>query len=72
MCVRFLLAFLAIASFRIAKLTRSTPLIAGALERANLQPEQVNEVLLGNVLQAGLGQAPARQAALVRPQTWGD
>lgn len=39
---------------------------AGALERANLQPEQVNEVIYGNVLQAGLGQAPARQAAMVR------
>ncbi|GAQ91294.1 acetoacetyl-CoA thiolase [Klebsormidium nitens] len=38
--------------------------IKGALERANLQPEQVNEVIYGNVLQAGLGQAPARQAAM--------
>lgn len=31
---------------------------------SEVAPEQVNEVLLGNVLQAGQGQAPARQAAL--------
>ncbi|MDZ5471117.1 acetyl-CoA C-acetyltransferase (plasmid) [Bacillus sp. 31A1R] len=38
--------------------------IKGALEKAGLKPEQVDEVILGNVLQAGLGQNPARQAAL--------
>ncbi len=38
--------------------------IQGALERANTQPEEVDEVLLGCVLQAGLGQNAARQAAL--------
>ncbi len=38
--------------------------IAEALRRANLDPARVDEVLMGNVLQAGLGQAPARQAAL--------
>ncbi|MGE5676092.1 MAG: acetyl-CoA C-acetyltransferase [Mycobacterium leprae] len=38
--------------------------IRAALERAGLQPEQVNEVYLGNVLQAGQGMGPARQAAL--------
>lgn len=38
--------------------------IKGALERAGVNPEQVDEVILGNVLQAGLGQNPARQAAL--------
>ncbi len=37
--------------------------IKGALERAGVQPEEVNEVLMGCVLQANLGQAPARQAA---------
>jgi acetyl-CoA C-acetyltransferase len=37
--------------------------IKGALERAGVKPEQVNEVLMGCVLQANLGQAPARQAA---------
>lgn len=37
--------------------------IKGALERAGVKPEEVNEVLMGSVLQANLGQAPARQAA---------
>src|SRR5437870_13793627 len=35
-----------------------------ALERADLRPSQVEEVIMGNVLQAGLGQKPARQAAV--------
>lgn len=38
--------------------------IKGALEKINLDPNEVEEVLMGNVLQAGVGQAPARQAAL--------
>ncbi|MDT0649322.1 acetyl-CoA C-acyltransferase [Autumnicola edwardsiae] len=38
--------------------------IKGALEKINLKPELVEEVLMGNVVQAGVGQAPARQAAL--------
>ncbi len=38
--------------------------IKGALDKINLKPEMVNEVLMGNVVQAGNGQAPARQAAL--------
>jgi acetyl-CoA C-acetyltransferase len=38
--------------------------IAASLQRASLPPEAVEHVLMGNVLQAGLGQAPARQAAL--------
>ena len=38
--------------------------IKAAVERAGLAPDQVNEVIMGNVLQAGQGQAPARQAAL--------
>ena len=38
--------------------------IRAAVERAGLPPEQVQEVLMGCVLPAGLGQAPARQAAL--------
>jgi len=37
--------------------------IKGALEKINLKPELVDEVLMGNVVQAGVGQAPARQAA---------
>lgn len=39
--------------------------IKAALERAGLQPSQVQEVLMGCVLQANLGQAPARQAAIM-------
>ncbi|MDX1651445.1 MAG: acetyl-CoA C-acyltransferase [Brumimicrobium sp.] len=38
--------------------------IKGALEKANLTPDKIDEVFMGNVLQANLGQAPARQAAL--------
>jgi acetyl-CoA C-acetyltransferase len=38
--------------------------IACALERAGVRPDQVDEVFMGNVVQAGVGQAPARQAAL--------
>lgn len=38
--------------------------IGAALERAGLKPDQVDAVLMGNVLQAGQGQAPARQASI--------
>ena len=38
--------------------------IKGALDKINLDPSLVQEVYMGNVLQAGVGQAPARQAAL--------
>ncbi|MBZ4334564.1 thiolase family protein [Corallococcus interemptor] len=38
--------------------------IKAALERAGVKPEAVQEVIMGCVLQAGVGQAPARQAAL--------
>lgn len=38
--------------------------IKGALAKAGVDPKEVNEVLMGCVLQANLGQAPARQAAL--------
>ncbi len=38
--------------------------IKGALEKIGLAPEAVEEVLMGNVVQAGTGQAPARQAAI--------
>src|SRR5687768_3778503 len=37
--------------------------IKAALEKAGVRPEQVQDVLMGCVLQANLGQAPARQAA---------
>lgn len=39
--------------------------IIGALEKASVSPDQVEEVLMGNVLTANLGQAPARQAAVL-------
>ncbi|MBE3599067.1 MAG: acetyl-CoA C-acetyltransferase [Limnochordaceae bacterium] len=39
--------------------------VRGALERAGVSPDQVDEVIMGNVISAGLGQAPARQAALL-------
>lgn len=38
--------------------------IKEAMRRAGIKPEDVDEVLMGNVLQAGLGQSPARQAAV--------
>lgn len=38
--------------------------IRAALDRADLKPNQVEEVIMGNVLQAGLGQDPARQSAV--------
>ena len=38
--------------------------IAEALTRANVRPDQVEDVIMGNVVQAGVGQAPARQAAI--------
>ena len=37
--------------------------IKGALEKAGIKPELVNDVLMGSVIQANLGQAPARQAS---------
>lgn len=38
--------------------------ISGALKRAGISPDLVSEVVMGNVLTAGVGQAPARQAAI--------
>jgi acetyl-CoA C-acetyltransferase len=38
--------------------------VRAAVERAKLSPEQIDEVIMGNVISAGLGQNPARQAAL--------
>ncbi|HWL11914.1 MAG TPA: acetyl-CoA C-acetyltransferase [Ureibacillus sp.] len=38
--------------------------IQSALEKAGINPEQINEVIMGNVLQAGTGQNPARQASI--------
>ncbi len=52
----------ALASFSATQL--GAVAIKGALDKANLKPEQIQEVFMGNVLSANLGQAPARQAAL--------
>ena len=38
--------------------------IKAAVEKAGIKPESVEEVIMGNVVSANLGQAPARQAAL--------
>jgi len=38
--------------------------IKAALERSGLQPDQVNELFMGNVVSAGIGQAPAQQASI--------
>ncbi|MBI3399010.1 MAG: acetyl-CoA C-acetyltransferase [Deltaproteobacteria bacterium] len=38
--------------------------IGEAIKRAGIKPEDVDEVIMGNILSAGLGQAPARQAAI--------
>src|SRR5688500_932328 len=38
--------------------------IQGALEKAGVKPDQINETFMGNVLTGGVGQAPARQAAI--------
>ena len=38
--------------------------IKGALKKSGLKPVHVEEVILGNVLSAGVGQAPARQASI--------
>ncbi|MBB6450961.1 acetyl-CoA C-acetyltransferase [Geomicrobium halophilum] len=58
-----------IGSFRgafqnVSALDLGTAAIRSALERAGIGPEQVDEVIMGNVLQAGLGQNPARTAAM--------
>src|SRR5580765_4864968 len=38
--------------------------VAEAMKRAGIAPDRVDEVIMGNVVQAGVGQNPARQAAL--------
>jgi acetyl-CoA C-acetyltransferase len=38
--------------------------IEGALEKSNIKKDNIDEVFMGNVIQAGVGQAPARQAAI--------
>ena len=52
----------ALSSLPAAKLGEVA--IRAALERAGVRPEEVDEVILGHVLQAAAGQGPARQAAM--------
>lgn len=59
----------ALGSFQGALSSVSAPqlgatAIKAALKRAGVSPDQVSEVIMGNVLSAGVGQAPARQAAI--------
>ncbi len=51
-----------LASMRAPEL--GATVIKSAIERAKLTPDQIAEVFMGNVLQAGIGQAPARQASI--------
>lgn len=59
----------AIATFGGSLASFSAPnlgavVIKNAIERASVKPEEIDEVLMGMVLQGGVGQAPARQAAI--------
>jgi len=49
---------------KLSAIDLGTAAIKGALEKAGVSADQVQEVLMGNVVSANLGQAPARQAAL--------
>jgi len=51
-----------LSSFRAPELGAIA--VREAVKRAGVDPEQIDEVLMGNVVQAGVGQAPARQAAI--------
>jgi acetyl-CoA C-acetyltransferase len=58
-----------VGSFRGSLATVTAPQLGAvaireAVKRAGIAPEDVQEVIMGNVLQAGVGQAPARQAAI--------
>jgi acetyl-CoA C-acetyltransferase len=52
----------ALASIEAPKL--GAHVVKAVIERSGIKPELIDEVIMGNVLQAGLGQNPARQAAL--------
>ena len=54
-----------LASIPAAKL--GAHIIRKVLERSGVAPEQVSEVIMGQVLAAGAGRPPARPAALLRP-----
>jgi len=48
----------------LAATTLGTIVVGEAIHRANVEPEEVKQVIMGNVFSTGLGQAPARQVAL--------
>ncbi len=48
----------------VAAVDLGATVIREALSRAGVRPDQVDEVIMGNILQAGLGQGPARQASI--------
>ena len=52
----------ALKGFRATEL--GAMVVREAVRRARVEPDRVDEVIMGNVLSAGLGQAPARQAAI--------
>src|SRR2546427_10973263 len=52
----------ALSSFSATEL--GARVVAEVTHRAGIEPDTVDEVIMGNVVQAGLGQNPARQAAL--------
>ena len=52
----------ALSSFSATEL--GARVVAEVAHRAGIEPDAVDEVIMGNVVQAGLGQNPARQAAL--------
>ncbi len=56
---RFLGALTPVQAWQLGAAT-----IKEALKRSGVKPEQVDEVIMGNVVSAGMGQAPARQAAI--------
>jgi acetyl-CoA C-acetyltransferase len=64
-----------IGSFQGALSSLTAPQLGGivikeAVSRAKLQPDHVDEVIMGNVVSAGVGQAPARQAAIAAGLPW--
>jgi acetyl-CoA C-acetyltransferase len=52
-------------SYRFERLQLGAVVVREAVKRAGLNSDQVDECIMGNVLPAGLGQNPARQAAIL-------
>ncbi len=49
---------------RVSATQLGATVVKGAIEKAGIDPEQIDEMFMGNVISANLGQAPARQAAI--------